>query len=175
MITHAPLGIRRAGHAGHTDTAAPGGERPISVVATLTDRSAASGTAWDRPPADSLPEVSCVEVRADLAGEIGAGALRSALPGAALLYTLRSDAEGGGCADPAERRQDRYAVTETRLTATARAAGHRTIDGREMTLAELSCQFHRMAGQHIPVGIVRVAQTEFMGAGDSPKEHSDDR
>jgi 3-dehydroquinate dehydratase/shikimate dehydrogenase len=54
-----------------------------------------------------------------------------------------------------------YGPTETPLVAAARAAGHRTIDGSEMTLVELPRQFHRMTGHHIPVGIVRAAQREF--------------
>jgi 3-dehydroquinate dehydratase/shikimate dehydrogenase len=54
-----------------------------------------------------------------------------------------------------------YGGRETRLIAAARANGHPAIDGTEMTLVQLPRQFHRMTGQHIPIGIVRAAQAEF--------------
>lgn len=95
MTAHSPLGIRHAG-------TGPGSERPVSVVATLSDPSAASDATRMRPP----PEVRCLEVRADLVGEIGAGVIRENFSGS-LIYTLRSTAEGGGCADPPERRRER--------------------------------------------------------------------
>jgi 3-dehydroquinate dehydratase/shikimate dehydrogenase len=59
-----------------------------------------------------------------------------------------------------------YGQTATQLTTAARAAGYVTVDGGEMTLVELPRQFHRMTGQHIPIGIVRAAQQEFRG--DTP-------
>jgi 3-dehydroquinate dehydratase/shikimate dehydrogenase len=47
-----------------------------------------------------------VEVRADLTGDLDPAALRSRFS-CPLLYTLRSTAEGGSCADPPERRRQR--------------------------------------------------------------------
>jgi 3-dehydroquinate dehydratase / shikimate dehydrogenase len=100
MTTPSPLGIRRAG-------TGPGGERPVSVVAGITDTAMTSGAM--RTP----PEVRCLEVRADLIGEVDAGALRAHFSGS-LLYTLRSTEEGGGCADPPERRHERLIAAAER-------------------------------------------------------------
>lgn len=82
--------------------------RRATLVATLT-----------RPPAAgelaSVPaDVDCLEVRADLTGDLDAAALRRERPGCRLLYTLRSAAEkgafGGGAA---ERRQRLRAAAES--------------------------------------------------------------
>ncbi|MQA95194.1 MAG: type I 3-dehydroquinate dehydratase [Streptosporangiales bacterium] len=54
-----------------------------------------------------------------------------------------------------------YGEKETTLTAAARAAGHTVVDGSEMTLVQLSRQFHRMTGRHIPARLIRRAQREF--------------
>ncbi|MGH3388538.1 MAG: type I 3-dehydroquinate dehydratase [Actinomadura sp.] len=95
MTIPPPLGLRRAG-------TGPEDERPVSIVATLTDRSAADGATPLRP----APEVRCVEVRADLTGDVDVGAIRANFSGG-LLYVLRSTAAGGACDDPEERRHER--------------------------------------------------------------------
>ena len=89
-----PLTATRA-----TATAAAG---PVSVVATLAGRPAAGGAGL----ADLGRKVRCLEVRADLAGDVDPAPLRRGFSGS-LLYTLRSAAEGGCCADPPERRRVR--------------------------------------------------------------------
>jgi 3-dehydroquinate dehydratase/shikimate dehydrogenase len=76
--------------------------RPISIVATLAETASASDAALDR----LTSAVRCVEVRADLTGDIDPGRIRRRFAGA-LLYTLRSVAEGGGCDDPPQRRRER--------------------------------------------------------------------
>jgi 3-dehydroquinate dehydratase/shikimate dehydrogenase len=76
--------------------------RPVSVVATLADRPSAT----DPTPTTWPPEVRCVEVRADLAGDLDPVRLRRDFSGS-LLYTLRSTAEGGACDDPPDRRRGR--------------------------------------------------------------------
>jgi 3-dehydroquinate dehydratase/shikimate dehydrogenase len=82
--------------------------RRATIVATLT-RLPAAGELAALPPA-----VDWLEVRADLTGELDAGALRQLAPGKRLLYTLRSAAEkgafGGGAA---ERRQRLRAAAES--------------------------------------------------------------
>jgi 3-dehydroquinate dehydratase/shikimate dehydrogenase len=94
------------------------GDQPADraeLVATLTE-----------PPSDDGRELtalagvaSWLEVRADLAGELGPEALRRHFPGG-LVYTLRSRAEGGrGENDPARR--------AARLAAAARA-GYDLVD-----------------------------------------------
>jgi 3-dehydroquinate dehydratase/shikimate dehydrogenase len=92
MIARSPLGVRRSG-------AAPDGVPPISIVATVSDLSAGRAPA---PPR----EVQCLEVRADLTGDIDIRPLRERFSGA-LLYTLRGSAAGGGCDDSPERRRAR--------------------------------------------------------------------
>jgi 3-dehydroquinate dehydratase/shikimate dehydrogenase len=49
-----------------------------------------------------VPPVRCVEVRADLTGDIDPRSLRGGFTGS-LLYTLRSTAEGGECPDSLDR------------------------------------------------------------------------
>jgi 3-dehydroquinate dehydratase/shikimate dehydrogenase len=90
-----PLGVPRPG-------TTPDPERPIAIVAALTSLPTAQAAA----PAPRSYEIRCVEVRADLAGDLDPGRLRDRLP-AALLYTLRSVAAGGCCDDPADRRRER--------------------------------------------------------------------
>jgi 3-dehydroquinate dehydratase/shikimate dehydrogenase len=90
-----PLGVPRPG-------TTPDRERPISVVAALPSLPADQG----EPPVPRPSEIRCVEVRADLAGDIDPGRLRDRFPGA-LLYTLRSRTAGGDCDDPADRRRER--------------------------------------------------------------------
>jgi 3-dehydroquinate dehydratase/shikimate dehydrogenase len=89
-----PLGVPRLG-------TTPDPERPISIVAVLTSLPPAQGTP---PPRSS--GIRCIEVRADLAGDVDSGRLRDRFAGA-LLYTLRSATAGGGCDDPADRRRER--------------------------------------------------------------------
>jgi 3-dehydroquinate dehydratase/shikimate dehydrogenase len=50
-----------------------------------------------------------------------------------------------------------YRTGDTALIAAARAAGHVTIDGRDMLLAELSRRFHLLTGQQMPAAEVRAA------------------
>ena len=70
------------------------------LVATLAAPPAADGSDLAALP----PAVRCLEVRADLVGDLDPDWLRSHFPGE-LLYTLRSAAEEGGFAGaPAERR-----------------------------------------------------------------------
>ncbi|MGH3345015.1 MAG: type I 3-dehydroquinate dehydratase, partial [Carbonactinosporaceae bacterium] len=73
-----------------------------SVVATLAGSASAVGEALAGLP----PAVRCVEVRADLCGDIDPQSLRRHFDGD-LLYTLRSIADGGRCADPEHRRRER--------------------------------------------------------------------
>jgi 3-dehydroquinate dehydratase/shikimate dehydrogenase len=68
---------------------------PVTVVATLAYRPDVAGEAL----ADLAPDVRCVEVRADLIGEVDPTWLRDRFPGS-LIYTLR----GGGGAGTGERR-----------------------------------------------------------------------
>jgi 3-dehydroquinate dehydratase/shikimate dehydrogenase len=78
--------------------------RPASIVATLGADPGASGP-LDPSLSRLPPEVRCVEVRADLAGRIDTRRLRARFDGA-LLYALRSTAEGGRCDYPADRRRE---------------------------------------------------------------------
>jgi 3-dehydroquinate dehydratase / shikimate dehydrogenase len=82
-----------------------GGTRPVSVVATLADQAMQAQV--------RAPGVQCVEVRADLVGEIDPSRLRSGFSGD-LLYSLRSTAEGGGCADPPDVRRRRLIAAADR-------------------------------------------------------------
>lgn len=50
-----------------------------------------------------------------------------------------------------------YGPTDTPLVAGARAAGHVTLDGRDMLVAELSRQFRLMTGHEMPTADVRAA------------------
>lgn len=50
-----------------------------------------------------------------------------------------------------------YGPTDTPLVAAARAAGHVTLDGRDMLVAELSRQFRLMTGHEMPTADVRAA------------------
>jgi 3-dehydroquinate dehydratase/shikimate dehydrogenase len=56
-----------------------------------------------------------------------------------------------------------YRATDTPLIATARAAGHVTIDGRDMLLAELSRQFQLMTGRSMPAAEVGAALARTEG------------
>lgn len=49
-----------------------------------------------------------------------------------------------------------YGAADTPLIATARAAGHPTIDGKNMLVAEVSRQFHGMTGHRLPTEETRV-------------------
>lgn len=64
------------------------------------------GTLTSADPLPELGEVTCVEMRADLAGEVDAEVLRAAFPGK-LLYTLRSKGEGGRFEGSGDRRRKR--------------------------------------------------------------------
>jgi 3-dehydroquinate dehydratase/shikimate dehydrogenase len=87
--TRPALGSRGPGiGAAGTDPA-----RPVNVVATLADRRSVTGEAL----AALAPDVQCVEVRADLMGDVDPSSLRDRFPGS-LIYTLRDEAAGGGCA-----------------------------------------------------------------------------
>lgn len=76
--------------------------RPVTVVATLAHRPDNASA----PLAALTPEVQFVEVRADLIGDVEPSWLRGGFPGG-LIYTLRSEAEGGGCADTRDLRRQR--------------------------------------------------------------------
>ncbi|HKN98571.1 MAG TPA: type I 3-dehydroquinate dehydratase [Pseudonocardiaceae bacterium] len=77
-------------------------ERPVEVVATLAYRPDIASEAL----AALAPDVRCVEVRADLIGDVDPTWLRGKFPGG-LIYTLRSEAEGGRCADTGAARERR--------------------------------------------------------------------
>ncbi|GAA3613695.1 hypothetical protein GCM10022419_118500 [Nonomuraea rosea] len=77
----------------------------VSVVATLSGPSAV--------PSGFGRAVRCLEVRADLAGDLDPAPLREDFPGP-LLYTLRSVAEGGRCADPPDLRRARLLAAADR-------------------------------------------------------------
>lgn len=79
-----------------------GPARPATVVATLAHRPGNTSTAL----AALAPDVHCVEVRADLIGDIEPSWLRNRFPGG-LIYTLRSEAAGGDCADSDDLRRRR--------------------------------------------------------------------
>lgn len=99
----------------------PLADRHASVVATIARWHEGSRKALSK----LAPEVSCIEVRADLAGDIDHRDIRARFVGK-LLYTLRSTAAGGHCADPPRRRQERLI---------AAAAGYDFIDleaGRDL-------------------------------------------
>ncbi len=73
--------------------------RTATLVASLTEAPSASGD-----DVRALSELAdCLEVRADLIGDVGVEWLRERFAGE-LLYTLRSEAEGGRGAVAAERR-----------------------------------------------------------------------
>lgn len=78
----------------------------LPLVATLTSWPGGN----QAPPAAGI---RCVEVRADLTGDIDPAPLRSGFAGT-LLYTLRSTAEGGGCSDPAHIRRQRLIAAADR-------------------------------------------------------------
>lgn len=67
----------------------------LSLVATLTSWPGSQ----DLRPFAAEPAIRCIEVRADLTGDIDPAPLRRSFSGT-LLYTLRSTAEDGGCPDP---------------------------------------------------------------------------
>ncbi|MXX62594.1 MAG: type I 3-dehydroquinate dehydratase [Holophagales bacterium] len=73
--------------------------RSATLVASLTEAPSASGD-----EVRALSELAdCLEVRADLVGDVGADWLRERFAGE-LLYTLRSEAEGGrGTVEPERR------------------------------------------------------------------------
>jgi 3-dehydroquinate dehydratase/shikimate dehydrogenase len=50
-----------------------------------------------------------------------------------------------------------YGVADTPLIAAARAAGHPTIEGKDMLVAEVSRQFHGMTGHRLPTAETRAA------------------
>jgi 3-dehydroquinate dehydratase / shikimate dehydrogenase len=87
----------------------PDSARPATVVATLAHRPNNMSAAL----AALAAEVHCVEVRADLIGDVDPSSLRRGFPGG-LIYTLRSDAEGGGCADSADLRRRRLIAAADR-------------------------------------------------------------
>jgi 3-dehydroquinate dehydratase/shikimate dehydrogenase len=78
-------------------------------VATLAYRPDVMGEAL----AALAPEVRCVEVRADLIGDVDPSWPRDRFPGG-LIYTLRSTAEGGGCADGPDVRERRLIAAADR-------------------------------------------------------------
>jgi 3-dehydroquinate dehydratase/shikimate dehydrogenase len=82
-----------------TTQATSGPARSVNVVATLAYRPTVASEAL----AALAPDVRCAEVRADLIGGVDPSRLRHGFPGS-LIYTLRSTAEGGGCADHRDRR-----------------------------------------------------------------------
>jgi 3-dehydroquinate dehydratase/shikimate dehydrogenase len=71
-----------------------------TLIATLTAQS-------DVETLAGLPAAEWAEVRADLVGDLDPEALRAALPGRLLLYTLRSRSEGGAWDGSPERRKRR--------------------------------------------------------------------
>ena len=81
----------------------------LPVVATLTS--------WpdsqELLPLAAVPSIRYIEVRADLTGDIDPAPLRRNFSGA-LLYTLRSTAEDGGCADPPCLRHQRLIAAANR-------------------------------------------------------------
>jgi len=91
------------------------GDRPISIMATLSEPPAGLRARQNRACLKDLtsPAVRYVEVRADLAGDVAPESLRAHVS-CALIYTLRSTAAGGGCADPADRRRARLIAAAAR-------------------------------------------------------------
>lgn len=87
---------------GSTTAAVSDPARPVQVVATLAYRPSVASTAL----AALAPEVGCVEIRADLIGDVDPSSLRQSFPGG-LIYTLRSTAEGGGSTDMGDLRRRR--------------------------------------------------------------------
>jgi 3-dehydroquinate dehydratase/shikimate dehydrogenase len=87
--------------------------RRATLIASLTELPA--GDDWSRLP----PQAEVLEVRADLVGDLDPDDLRAKVGGRTLLYTLRSQEEGGGCASSPARRAERLA---------AAAAGYDWID-----------------------------------------------
>jgi 3-dehydroquinate dehydratase/shikimate dehydrogenase len=75
---------------------------PVRVVATLAYRPDITSETL----AALAAEVRSVEVRADLIGDVDPPWLRDGFPGG-LIYTLRSKAEGGNCADTPDVRRRR--------------------------------------------------------------------
>jgi 3-dehydroquinate dehydratase/shikimate dehydrogenase len=85
----------------------PAAGRSVSIMAVLAAPPADSGGYLKAAYLKHLTSaVGYMEVRADLVGDLDPAALRAYFPGA-LIYTLRSAAAGGGCADPADRRRAR--------------------------------------------------------------------
>jgi 3-dehydroquinate dehydratase/shikimate dehydrogenase len=98
----------RSALAPHYNGARSPGDRPISIMATLSAPPPGTRAHPSHAYLKHLtpPAVRYVEVRADLAGDVAPESLRAHVSGA-LIYTLRSTAPGGGCADPADRRRAR--------------------------------------------------------------------
>jgi 3-dehydroquinate dehydratase/shikimate dehydrogenase len=158
-------GTARAVLALHHDGGRAAGDRPISVLATLTEPLAAMdagpGNGYLEHLKHLTPPVRLMEVRADRTGDIGAERLRAHFPGS-LIYTLRSTAADGDCADPADRRRARliaaadgydYIDLEADLdlhpdVLDAIPAERRVISwhGRATDLAGLCRTFDRLAG-----------------------------
>ena len=90
-------------------TASPGKPAVTSHAAGVLPLTATL-TSWPNGrqalPLTAEPAIRCIEVRADLTGDIDPAPLRSHFSGP-LLYTLRSTTEDGGCPDPARRRRER--------------------------------------------------------------------
>jgi 3-dehydroquinate dehydratase / shikimate dehydrogenase len=91
------------------------GDRPISIMATLSESPVGTRAQLHQAYLKELapPAVRYVEVRADLAGDLTPDSLRAHISGA-LLYTLRSTGAGGGCADPTDRRRARLIAAADR-------------------------------------------------------------
>ncbi|HET9893366.1 MAG TPA: type I 3-dehydroquinate dehydratase [Streptosporangiaceae bacterium] len=80
----------------------------LPLVATLT-----SWGGQQSLPLPAAPGMRCIEVRADLTGDVDTACLRSSLRGS-LLYTLRSTAEDGCCPDPPHLRHRRLIAAADR-------------------------------------------------------------
>jgi 3-dehydroquinate dehydratase/shikimate dehydrogenase len=124
MTAHSPLNSRRS-------DATLDGERPLSVVASIAGPPATAAAPLEQlRELERLPAgIRCVEVRADLTGDIDPRPLRDHAPGG-VLYTLRSAAEGGGCGDPPDRRRARLVAAADHYDFVELEAGrdlHRTI------------------------------------------------
>ena len=79
------------------DPAASGPARPARMVRVVATLAYLPDIANETMGA-LASEVDCLEVRADLIGDIDPSRLRGEFPGS-LIYTLRGTVEGGGCAD----------------------------------------------------------------------------
>jgi 3-dehydroquinate dehydratase/shikimate dehydrogenase len=115
----------------------PDSGRRAALVGTLTVPPAANGAGWPGPPS----EVTGLEVRADLVGDVDPALLRRGFPGP-LCYTLRSTAAGGRYGGSPASRHERLVRARARYDLVDLEAG---LDLTPELLAEIPPQQRRVS------------------------------